>query len=410
MRATASRENQVFTKNDVTIGETMEENMKNRSLENESKQSEEKLSIRSTNYASIRSAKLRSKQREVEMQKLQLQMAQLDLEEIENEEKSETSSRHSNFKIESREVKDKEKYKYTEQWINQSNKFPFCHDTFDNSNNSCIDYYKDMEASRFDDHIASKNKVMTDDFSTILTNCMEKLSFNIEKLVAKQRISPLSEFYGDISDFPFWMNEFNCSTAENNISKAENLIRLQKSLKGRAREAVRDLYCSSENVDEIIETLKLSFGKTEWILMNLIEKAKRCSIPREDSMDSFVQFSIVVSNMVITMTNTGCEKYLENPELLVRLEEKLPINSKRSWALEKIKIKHANLKIFSDWLKNEVKLLMSVNVPPQINTIHKYPIHKKERILNVVYTEREQSVNYVEMVATELNFVTCSWK
>ncbi|KAG5861668.1 hypothetical protein JTB14_021282 [Gonioctena quinquepunctata] len=62
---------------------------------------------------------LRSKQREVEMQKLQLRMAQLELEEIEDEEKSETSSRHSNFKIESREVKDKEKYKHTEQWINQ---------------------------------------------------------------------------------------------------------------------------------------------------------------------------------------------------------------------------------------------------------------------------------------------------
>ncbi|KAG5875852.1 hypothetical protein JTB14_036808 [Gonioctena quinquepunctata] len=92
--------------------------------------------------------------------------------------------------------------------------------------------------------------------------------------------------------------------------------------------------------------------------------------------------------MVITMTNTGCEEYLENPELLVRLEEKLPINSERSWALEKVRIKYANLKIFSDWLRNEVKLLMSVNVPPQINTIHKYPIHKKERILNVVNTER----------------------
>ncbi|KAG5865607.1 hypothetical protein JTB14_019350 [Gonioctena quinquepunctata] len=36
-RATASQENQVFTKNYITIGETMEENMKNRSLENESK-------------------------------------------------------------------------------------------------------------------------------------------------------------------------------------------------------------------------------------------------------------------------------------------------------------------------------------------------------------------------------------
>ncbi|KAG5894346.1 hypothetical protein JTB14_031907 [Gonioctena quinquepunctata] len=92
--------------------------------------------------------------------------------------------------------------------------------------------------------------------------------------------------------------------------------------------------------------------------------------------------------MVITMTNTGCKKYLENAELLLKLGEKLPMNSKRPWALEEIKIKHANLKIFSDWLENEVKLLMSVNFPPQINIIHKYPIHKKVRIVNVVNTQR----------------------
>ncbi|KAG5898876.1 hypothetical protein JTB14_003270 [Gonioctena quinquepunctata] len=92
--------------------------MRNGTPENRNQHYEKKLST-TNNYASIRSAKLRRKERGIKMQKLQLQKPQLELEKIEDEEKTETYSRNSNFKIESREVEDK-KYKHTKQCINQT--------------------------------------------------------------------------------------------------------------------------------------------------------------------------------------------------------------------------------------------------------------------------------------------------
>lgn len=85
------------------------------------------------------------------------------------------------------------------------------------------------------------------------------------------------------------------------------------------------------------------------------------------SQTRFSQFSITVSILVATMKNINYPQYLGNPELLNKLEEKLPRSIKIIWG--KIKMLNqqmgylTNLNDICECLKSEVKILMSVNSP-----------------------------------------------
>lgn len=249
------------------------------------------------------------------------------------------------------------------------------------------------------------NNENSEDISKTLVNCMKDLNINLEKIVMKQSVKPLQEFSGDISEFPYWLNDFERITAVNNISDADNLYRLQKCLKGKARERVKDLFCSPDNIGAIISTLKINFGREDWIIINQMEKVKRFASLKEDSIDSFIQFSNIVSNMVVSIKNIGSERYLENPDLLWKLEEKLPRNVKRSWAHEKVSKQRqsviVNLEHFSDWLKSEVEMMMSVNIPHQISNIQENSTRKN------VFHPNQSSAKQVLYHVTENVPQTC---
>ncbi|KAG5890179.1 hypothetical protein JTB14_014345 [Gonioctena quinquepunctata] len=75
--------------------------------------------------------------------------------------------------------------------------------------------------------------------------------------------------------------------------------------------------------------------------------------------------------MVVAMSSINCQSYLENHELIFKLEEKLPGNSRRAWAQiklvrEQMKEMVNYLKTFAEWLKSEVNLLMSISTPSQV--------------------------------------------
>lgn len=93
-----------------------------------------------------------------------------------------------------------------------------------------------------------------------MVDCVKNLNANLEKIIVNQKPSYLHDFYGNITDFPIWINEYERSANENKISISKNLSRLQICLRGKARDVIRDLFCSSENVPTIIETLKMHFG------------------------------------------------------------------------------------------------------------------------------------------------------
>ncbi|CAG9768886.1 unnamed protein product [Ceutorhynchus assimilis] len=147
--------------------------------------------------------------------------------------------------------------------------------------------------------------------SKSIIKCMQDLDKNLTALALKHQPLDLPDFYGNINECPLWHAEFNRSTKDRHYSENDNLISLQKCLKGKARKVVRDLFCSPSNVTAINGTLKMNFGREDWIIMNQMDKVRKCPSPREDSIESFLHFSSCVSNMIVLMKNNGCSRYPE---------------------------------------------------------------------------------------------------
>lgn len=61
------------------------------------------------------------------------------------------------------------------------------------------------------------------------------------------------------------LNEFKSSKELFNIPNEDNLLRLDKAIKGKARDSIE----FPRNVSEIIKMLGMNFGPTEWIILSL---------------------------------------------------------------------------------------------------------------------------------------------
>lgn len=161
----------------------------------------------------------------------------------------------------------------------------------------------------------------------------------------------LPYFDGNPEDWPLFFNQFERSTNLFNICDDENIIRLQKCLKGRARDAVQPLLIAPENVSKIIETLKITFGRPEFIISNLIEKVRRAAPPKEGRFETYLPFSNVIDNLVTTMElfrNTG---HMTNPSVLNEIVMKLPPFLRLKWAEESTLEETTTLKTFSVWMR-----------------------------------------------------------
>lgn len=68
-----------------------------------------------------------------------------------------------------------------------------------------------------------------------------------------------------------------------NISNAENLRRLNKAL--------QSLLNDPDNVSQVIELLKMNFGRKEWIIVKLVNKLKAFPVMKKENVDIFENFT-----------------------------------------------------------------------------------------------------------------------
>lgn len=213
----------------------------------------------------------------------------------------------------------------------------------------------------------SKTSEVTGDIMSnvvkVLAGLVEKTSMN--NLVAdKRRIGDLPIFTGNCEDWPMFKSEFFRSAEEGRFSDSQLLRRLERAIKGVARQTVNALFVAPENVYEIMETLEETYGRPEWIMLLLIDKARKTPPPQDDNTESFIQFCNVISNLVVTAENIGQEVFLDNPELLLHLVCKLSDSMKIDWGRYAI-LYGSNLKNFSIWTKVIRNIKCSTNFPQQ---------------------------------------------
>ena len=134
----------------------------------------------------------------------------------------------------------------------------------------------------------------------------------------------LPTFGGEPEVWPMFISDFEQSTQVFKIQNIDNRFRLQKALKGKALDAVHSLLVHPDNVPEAIETLRIRFGRPEFIIESLIEKSRQIKKIRDDQVESLIEFSSTVTNLASTIENLKRPAHLSNPQLLKELEDKLP--------------------------------------------------------------------------------------
>ena len=100
-------------------------------------------------------------------------------------------------------------------------------------------------------------------------------SDRMDSFLARQSTGKeLPTFSGSPEDWPVFAHLFRSSTETCGFSDAENLGRLNRALKGKARESALMLLRIPGNVPKILEHLEQRFGRGDLVIQRLITKEK----------------------------------------------------------------------------------------------------------------------------------------
>lgn len=194
-------------------------------------------------------------------------------------------------------------------------------------------------------------------------NALELNSLNIAARHVTSKDLPV--FDGNPEDWPIFIANFETSTETCRYSNAENLIRLQRSLKGRALESVKCRLLLPDSVQDVIATLRRLFGKPELILHSMLQKLRSEPAPKQDKLESIINFSLSVDNVCATIAASGLVNHLSNPLLLQELVDKLPSNLKLQWGMVKQQFLSPTLNEFGVWLSDIARAASEVTLNVQ---------------------------------------------
>ena len=138
-------------------------------------------------------------------------------------------------------------------------------------------------------------------------------------------------FSGQADEWPLFLSVYRASTEQCGFTNAENAQRLQASLKGPARDAVRLMLSIPDNVETVISTLERRFGRPELVIADLVTKARSMKPLRTEDLNGLMEFTTAVNNIVMTMRLLNSTGHMTNPSLRQELVDKLPTSLKVQW-------------------------------------------------------------------------------
>lgn len=114
------------------------------------------------------------------------------------------------------------------------------------------------------------------------------------------------------------------------FSSVQNMARLRKSIKGTAREAVKSLLYSECAPEEVMEALRRRFGRPDALVLAEMEKLRGLPKMSESARDVCV-FASQVNNVVATVKGLKKPQYLQSPEMLKIIVDKMPAVLRYRW-------------------------------------------------------------------------------
>ncbi|XP_062716224.1 uncharacterized protein LOC134291885 [Aedes albopictus] len=226
------------------------------------------------------------------------------------------------------------------------------------------------------------------------------------QLAARQVMGKdLPIFSGNPEEWPIWISNFRRSTSTCGFSEDENLIRLQRCLKGPALEAVRSRLLCPASVPHVIRTLEMRYGRPETLIRSMTERVHRLPSLRTNDLDGIIEFGLVVDNLVQHLKNAGQQTHLTNPSLLHDLVGKLPVDYKLKWSAYKSMRLDVDLSTFGQFMSTLVELAYDVADDfPYIEKVPKQSQRNKER--SFVQTHMESDTPSRSELASSSNSVT----
>ncbi|XP_053691407.1 uncharacterized protein LOC128739932 [Sabethes cyaneus] len=175
-----------------------------------------------------------------------------------------------------------------------------------------------------------------------------------QQLAARQVVpSDLPTFSGDPIEWPLFLSSFSNSTEMCGYTDGENMMRLQRCLKGKALEAVRYYLMHPSSVPLIMETLKTLYGRPELIVTSLLAKVRSTPPPKQENLETLINFGLACKNLCGHLRAAGLDDHLSNPILLQELVNKLPASIKLNWALYRRQQPTVDLTTFGNYM-NEI--------------------------------------------------------
>ncbi|XP_062707818.1 uncharacterized protein LOC134288101 [Aedes albopictus] len=181
------------------------------------------------------------------------------------------------------------------------------------------------------------------------------------QLAARQVMGKdLPPFSGRPEEWPLWYSNFQRSTTTCGFSDDENLIRLQRCLKGEALETVRSKLLCPSSVPHVIRTLEMRYGRPGTLIRVMTERIRLLPSPRTNDLNSIIEFGLAVDSLVEHLRNSGQGSHLNNPSLLHDLVTKLPVDHRLKWAAYKGSLHEPNLTAFGSFMSTMVELAYEV--------------------------------------------------
>ncbi|XP_062709047.1 uncharacterized protein LOC134288378 [Aedes albopictus] len=183
-----------------------------------------------------------------------------------------------------------------------------------------------------------------------------------EQIAARQVLGKdLPNFDGNPEDWPVFISNYEQSTTTCGYSDAENLVRLQRSLKGNALESVKSRLLLPASVPHVIQTLRTLFGRPELLIRSMLNKIHHIPPPRHDRLETLMHFGLAVQNLVDHLKAANQYTHLMNPMLMQELVEKLPGSLRLDWAVFKNKYQTATLETFGEFMSGLVTAASEVS-------------------------------------------------
>ncbi|XP_062715374.1 uncharacterized protein LOC134291519 [Aedes albopictus] len=214
-------------------------------------------------------------------------------------------------------------------------------------------------------------------------------TLNRSQLAARQAVSrDLPDFNGNPEDWPLFFSMFVSSTHLCGFSNEENMLRLRKCLKGKALEAVKCRMLHPSNVQGVISTLRMLYGRPEAIIQAIVRKIRSLPSPSIEKLDTVIQFALSVENLVATVEACEIGDFMYNVSLRYELVERLPPTLKLDWARFSRDQPNPNLQDFSSWLRFVAEDASAVSI--SIDGDHRAKTAKKDGFLNLHSEDSQQ--------------------